>query len=92
MNKFYVISGASVVNGKLQCKQILTSETYPEAVCKAQDLIAGDFGYSSWAEYLSNRDPGVTEEGDNYAISDDGGQHKECYRVEPAKVNEEEIK
>ncbi len=82
MDAVYIISSASVIEGKLQCNGILIRETYAGAIITAQNSIAEDFGYYSWNEYLSKRDPEITEKNGIYTIYDDNCGHEECYKIE----------
>ena len=82
MNAVYIISSASVIKGKLTCNRILIRETYEDAIITAQDSIAEDFGYYDWNDYLSKRDPEITEENGIYTISDNDRDHKEYYKIE----------
>ena len=82
MSVVYIISSASVIEGKLQCNGILIRETYEDAIITAQNSIAEDFGYYDWSEYLSKREPEITEQNGIYTIYDDNCGHEECYRIE----------
>ena len=82
MTKIYVISSASVIDGQLEVHSILTSGTYTEAIEKAQDSIAQDFGYDSWNDYLSHMDPKLTEKHGTYTIYDNNCGHEESYHIE----------
>ena len=81
MNAVYIISSASVIKGKLTCNRILIRETYEDAIITAQDSIAEDFGYYDWNDYLSKRDPEITEKNGTYAIYDNNCGHEECYKI-----------
>lgn len=61
MNSVYIISNASEIDGKLQCNGILIRESYEDAIVTVQNSIAEDFGYYDWNDYLSKRDPEITE-------------------------------
>ena len=82
MDGVYIISSASEIEAKLQCNGILIRETYEDAIITAQNSIAADFGYYDWNEYLSKRDPEITEKNGIYTIYDDNCGHEECYKVE----------
>lgn len=82
MNIVYIISSASVIDGKLECKGILTRDNYEDAIITVQDSIAYDFGYSDWNEYLSKCDPEITEKNGIYTIHDDNRGHEESYIIE----------
>ena len=82
MDAVYIISSASVIDGKLQCNGILVRETYEEAIITVRNSIAEDFGYSDWNDYLSNMDPEITENNGIYTIYDDNCGHEECYKIE----------
>ena len=78
----WIITSASVIDEKLQCNQTMAEDVYENAIEKAQDNIAEDFGYGSWKEYLSERDPEIKEESGVYSIYDDNCGHEECYCIE----------
>lgn len=82
MNIVYIISSASVIDGKLECNGILIRDNYEDAIITAQNSIVEDFGYNNWNEYLSKRDPEITEENGIYTIYDDNCGHEESYRIE----------
>lgn len=82
MNIVYIISSASVIDGKLECNGILIRDNYEDAIITVQDSITEDFGYNNWNEYLSKRDPEITEENGIYTIHDDNCGHEESYRIE----------
>ena len=82
MNIVYIISSASVIDGKLECNGILIRDNYEDAIITVQNSIAEDFGYSDWNEYLSKHDPEITEENGIYTIYDDYCGHEECYKIE----------
>ncbi len=87
MNTVYIISSASVIDGKLQCNGIFVKETYEDAVIVVQNSIADDFGYLDWDDYLSKRDPEITEENEEYTIYDENCGHEECYKIEKMVLN-----
>ena len=60
--------------------------TYEEAVIAVQNSIAEDFGYYDWNDYLSKRDPEITEENGTYTIYDDNCGHEECYKIEKRAI------
>ena len=65
----------------------MEADTREEAIEKAQDNIAEDFGYSSWRDYLSHMDPKITEKEKisySYTIYDCNAGHEEMYRIEAA--------
>ena len=82
MNSVYIISSASEIEGKLQCNGILIRENYEDAIITVQNSIAADFGYFDWDDYLSKRDPEITEVNGVYTIYDDNCGHEECYKIE----------
>ena len=82
MKTIYIISSASVCDGKIQVNETLSSETYEDAIIKAQDSIAYDFGYDSWDDYLSHMDPAIEEKNGVYTIHDGNCEHEESYRIE----------
>ncbi len=86
MEKF-IISNASVIDGKLEVHPFMKADSKENAIVKAQDNIAEDFGYSSWEEYLSKMDPEIKErDGISYlyTIYDCNCGHEEMYRIEKA--------
>jgi len=83
----YIISNASVIDGKLEVHSVMKADSKEDAIEKAQDNIAEDFGYSSWKEYLSKEDPEVKEKDGIsylYSIYGSNGGHEEMYRIEKA--------
>lgn len=85
--KEYIVSSASVIDGKLEVHSVYKSEDKEKAIEWAQNNIAEDFGYESWTEYLSHMDPKIQEIGSDirhyqYSIYDDCGSHEEMYLVE----------
>lgn len=82
MDKCYIVTSASVIDGGLRCNGFFARETYEEAIMVAQDSIAADFGYDSWNEYLTRRDPEITEKNGVYTIYDDNCGHEESYKIE----------
>ncbi len=85
--KEYIVSSASVIDGKLEVHSVYKSEDKEKAIEWAQDNIAEDFGYESWTEYLNHMDPKIEEADSNirhyqYSIYDNGGGHEEMYLVE----------
>ncbi len=83
----YVISNASVIDKKLEVHPVITSLSKKDAIIKAQDSIAEDFGYSSWDEYLMHMDPRITEKESlsyQYSIYDCNCGHEEMYLIEKA--------
>ena len=86
MKTLFVISSASKLDGMLECHEILIRETYEDAIVSAQDSIANDFGYNSWEDYLSHRDPEITERNGVYTIHDDNCGHEEYYRIEKSTI------
>ncbi len=82
----FIISNASVVDGKLTCYPVMVTDTFQKAVEYAQNNIAEDFGYDSWEEYLGEMDPEITEPTNpgfkGYMIRDNNCDHEECYLIE----------
>ncbi len=84
----YIISNASVIDGKLEVHPVIKADSREDAIEKAQENIAEDFGYSSWEEYLSKMDPEIKEkDGISYLHSIYGCNcgHEEMYRIEEAR-------
>lgn len=87
MSKF-IISSASVLEGKLEVHPVFTANSREDAITKAQDNIAQDFGYDSWEEYLAKMDPAITEDEIHdyrYTIYDCNCGHEEMYSIEQVK-------
>ncbi len=85
MSGKYVISSASVIDGKLEMHSVMYADSREEAIEKAQDNIAEDYGYASWNDYLSHMDPEITEKeriSYRYTIYDCNCGHEEMYLVE----------
>ena len=82
MNIIYIISNASVIDGKLEHNKILVRDNYEDAIIIVQNSIACDFGYEDWNEYLSKCSPEITEKYGVYTIYNDNCGHKESYKIE----------
>ena len=85
--KEYIISSASIIDGKLEVHSVYKSEAKEEAIEWAQNNIAEDFGYESWTEYLNHMDPQIKEVDSGvrhyqYSIYDGCCGHEEMYLVE----------
>ncbi len=75
----FIISSASVIGGKLRCKQVMTADDRTEAIKKAQKSLAKNFGFNSWESYLECCDPEIKDEYGVYTLYDNGGTRKESY-------------
>lgn len=81
----YIISSASVIDGQLELHSVMHASSRKDAIEKAQDELAEDFGYASWNEYLEHMDPKVTEKDGisyRYSLYDSNCGHEEMYMIE----------